>query len=244
MKISTTLFDFCEPIKKTSQNNNLNLNLESQLKEEPKSKSKNRRLNMVFICFLLASLLGISYFGYSQWQEKENLIARSQKSQVAGIRDEKTKNIIPGENFSFIMENKTPDGFAMTKKNVDSNLFDKKNILSTSFIVRKVKSEKELVSGIQILISEYDFKLDQGGFATFVKEKLGDDWTILSEEINLPGQIKISKITKKDKSQTYYTTATKNYYYIIQILTDTKNTPEYTEINQFTDQLLPSLHLN
>ena len=92
--------------------------------------------------------------------------------------------------------------------------------------------------------SEYDFKLDQNSFANFVKEKLGNDWSILAEDINLPGQVQISKITKKDKSQTYYTTATKNYYYIIQVLTDTKNSPEYQEINEFTEQLLPNLHLN
>lgn len=247
MKTSTAQFDFCEPIKKTqapSQADFSQFGPDYEQSELPKIKAKNRRLNLVFICFLLASLLGLSYFGYTQWQEKENLIALSRKPQVAGIVDEKVKNIIPGENFSLVMDSKTPTGFAMTKKNVDSNLFDQKNILSSSFIVRKTKNDKELVSGIQILSSQYDYKLDQGSFANSVKDKLGEDWTILAEDINLPGQVLVSKISKKDKSQTYYTAATKNYYYVIQILNDTKTDPEFAEISQFSDQLLPNLHLN
>ena len=143
------------------------------------------------------------------------------------------------------MDLKTPEGFAVTKKVVDSNFFEnKKGVLSSSFIARKVKDEKELVSGIQVLSSEYDFKLDQAGFANFVKEKLGEDWTILADDINLPGQVIVSKISKKDKTQTYFTTVTKNYYYIIQVLNDTKGISEFNEISQFSDQLLLNLHLN
>ena len=249
MKTSTAQFDFCEPIKKTTSfiqfNQGFTDTLESEKSEKPKYKSSGRRLNLVVICFLLASLIGISYFSYTQWKEKEFLIAQNQQAQVAGAQDEKVKNIVPGENFSLVMDLKTPEGFAVTKKVVDSNFFEnKKGVLSSSFIARKVKDEKELVSGIQVLSSEYDFKLDQAGFANFVKEKLGEDWTILADDINLPGQVIVSKISKKDKTQTYFTTVTKIYYYIIQVLNDTKGISEFNEISQFSDQLLLNLHLN
>jgi len=152
--------------------------------------------------------------------------------------------VVSGDNFSFVLDQKTPDDFAMTRNSIQSPFFDQKTVINSTFAQKTTTSSGENTAGIQIISSEYDSKLDQKTFAKKIKETLGEDWEILSEDINLPGQVLVSKIQKKDKSQTYYTTATRNYYYVIMLTIPSKNTPEYERINNFVENLLPNLNLN
>lgn len=235
-------YDFISPIQQLKGNKHQDYNnLEDFLTEnfdlqQKKVKRKNRVFNLVIITILFLSFGSLAVFGYWQWNG-----GKVSKSQVAGIQDTLVKNIVSGDNFSLILSEKAPDGFEMTKKNIQSPFFEQKNVVNSSFIKKTLSNSGEIVSGIEIITSEYDFKLDQKAFATKIKENLGNNWEILSEDITLPGQVLLSKIQKKDKSQSYYTTATKNYYYVISIY---QNKSEKAEINRFVENLLPSLNLN
>ena len=88
----------------------------------------------------------------------------TKKSQVAGIQDNLVKNIISGDNFSLVLNEKTPDGFEMTKKSTQSPFFEQKNVVNFSFVKKIPNSSSEFL-GIQIVTSEYDSKLDQKTFA-------------------------------------------------------------------------------
>lgn len=236
-------YDFISPIQQLKTNKNQDSgDLEDFLSEnfdrkQKYTKKKNRVFNLVIITILFLSLGSLVGFSYWQWNS-----GKTRKSEVAGIQDNSVKNIVSGDNFSLVLNEKTPDGFEMTKKNIQSLFFEQKNVVNSSFVKKISNSTGETTLGIEIITSEYDSKLDQKGFATKIKENLGNDWNILSEDINLPGQVLLSKIQKKDKSQSYYTTATKNYYYVISILT--QNKPEYAESNRFVESLLPNLNLN
>lgn len=236
-------YDFISPIQQLKSNKNQDSSdLENFLSEnfdrkQKQAKKKNRIFNLVIITILFLSLGGLVGFSYWQWNS-----GKMKKSEVAGIQDNLVKNIVSGDNFSLVLNEKTPDGFEMTKKSIQSPFFEQKNVVNSSFVKKIPSSNGETALGIEIITSEYDSKLDQKGFANKIRENLGNDWNILSEDINLPGQVLLSKIQKKDKSQSYYTTATKNYYYVISILT--QNKPEYAESNRFVESLLPSLNLN
>ena len=233
-------YDFVSPIqqiKNQKHSNNLEEFLDDDFTKQKIAKKKNRIFNLVIITILFLSLGGLA--GFSYWQT--NIGKNNKKSQVAGIQDNLVKNVISGDNFSLVLNEKTPDGFEMTKKSTQSPFFEQKNVVNSSF-VKKIPNSGDTVLGIQIITSEYDSKLDQKTFAGKTRENLGNDWEILSENINLPGEVLLSKIQKKDKSQSYYTTVTQNYYYVISILT--KNKPEYTETNRFVETLLPNLNLN
>lgn len=209
---------------------------------------KKRSLTEGVLWFLVAvlclSLGALGYISYGKYEEGRSISQQTAaQPQVAGVLEEMPKNIISGDNFSILTNQKTPEGFTLTKKEEKSSFLDKAS-LSSEFLVRKNKDGKELTSGLKISSVQFDNKLDKKGFDELVISKLGADFSLKSQDINLPNNIKLSKIESDQSNQVYYTAVTSNYYYVIQISQETSAFPEFEEINKFVESFLGGLYLN
>lgn len=199
----------------------------------------------MLITLLSAGVIGLSYFAYVQYKENQYLIAENQKkkSRVAGVNESWDLNVISGENFSIVLNQETPKGFILLSETKNWPFSkDQKSTISSFFYQTKLE-DKNLFSGIKINSLEYDNKYDRESFDQLVLEKLGKDWEIKSRDINIPNNIKLSKL-QNNNGKSYYVTVTSSYYYLIEIENQTSSYPEFKEVSQFVDKFLANLYLN
>lgn len=199
----------------------------------------------LLITLLSAGIVGLSYFAYLQYRENQRLIAenKAKVTQVAGINESSSLNIISGENFSILVNQDIPAGFILLNETKDWEFWDGQKSTLSSFFFQKNYDGKNLISGIKINSLEFDNKNDRETFDKIVLDKLGDGWVIKSQDIHIPNNIKLSKLENKE-GKAYYTTVTAGYYYVIQIENQTQPYPEFKEVSQFVDKFLANLYLN
>jgi hypothetical protein len=240
-------FNFTEPVK---ESDDLTSFLETKHQSTKSNVSQkqgggnNQAWVIIFILIFSLVVLG----GYSAFKnrENENQIKSLKNQTSTNMAEEARKNIITGDNFSLILNAPTPSNFNVKRQVAPSKFLDGKEAVQTSFIGINAKTGQDLISGIEVQISEYDNKMDKSLFEETVLAKLGDKYEIKSRDITLPKSLKVTQLQQKDKNldEVYYVTVTEDNYYIIKVYNQGARYPEFSAATKFTDSLLPNLYLN
>jgi hypothetical protein len=243
-------YDFLKPIQESDEFGNYVKKTEQNLKQRinpktPKTSHPNSYLwAVVFI--LMLSLIGLGTFSIVQKQKTDQELATLRNQKVAGANENlNVKNIIAADGFSLVMSQATPNQFKLTRQTEPFGFLPDKIAVKTSLLAKIPADGKDQISGIEVSVSEYDNKLDRQAFDQVVIEKLGKDYNLKSDDINIPNNFKISKIqAQASDGVAYYTAVTTANYYVIKIYTQTSKNNDLAEINRFTDSMLENLYLN
>jgi hypothetical protein len=242
-------FDFKQPIQRDKQFEEFVRTKEESLKRKlsPRKPSQDRHM-WALVSILMLSLIGLGVFALIQKQDNERQIAALKSKGVAGVNESVENpmaNIITAEGFSLVLKQPAPKGFQLDRRSSSFEYLANKTAVITSFLANQKVEGKEVISGIEVSVSEYDNKLDRKAFDKQVVEKLGPDFEIKSEDINIPNDFKLSKIQSKNPENiSYYTTVTSNNYYVIKVYNQTAKYSEFSEISRFTDSILETIYLN
>lgn len=210
------------------------------------NSQNNQSKSWILVFVLMMGIVSLGSYSLNQNKEK-NIQSTNIKNQgVAGVYEDKSQNIITGDSFSLVLTQKTPKGFDLQVKKSVANKITGKNSTVTSFLAKQNKGGQELQTGIEGWVNEYDNKMDKTIFEDFVLSKLGGEYEIKSRDINLPKDIKITKLESKNgnKDLVYYVTVTNENYYIFKLYNQTSKYPELNEQSRFTDTFLQGLYLN
>jgi hypothetical protein len=243
-----TNFNFTQPIIEAD---NLNQYLDEKekaikanLATAKKTHSNGRAWILVFV--LLLSLIALATYTLVKNRENENQIAALKNQTSTSTTDPSTQNIVTADNFSLVLNTPTPDNFTMDRKVITSPYLDNQTAVQVDFTGKNNKAGQDLISGIEVQVSEYDNKLDKTAFEQLVLSKLGDKYEIESTNISLPKNIMAAKIQQKDGNldDTYYVAVTQDNYYVIKLYNEASRYSEFDDVSSFTNTLLPNLYLN
>ena len=241
-------FNFAQPVKEAESLKQFLEEKENAVKaslsSENKIKKGSRAWILVFV--LMISLISLATYTLLKNRENERQIAVLKSQTTTTTPEGQSKNIVTADNFSLILPTTTPDNFALERKNISFTFLDNKNGVQVNFTGKNTKAGQELVSGIDIQISEFDNKMDKTTFVQQVLAKLGDKYELKLGDVTLPKDIKVSKIQPKDgtQDQIYYVTVTEDNYYVIKVYNQAQRYAEFENVSKFTESLLPSLYLN
>ena len=245
-------FNFNVPAPKTSEQLPVSDFLrikEGELKQRihsSKTSSAGGISLLIFVFFV--SLIGLGTYSILENKKNHEIIDTLKKEQrVAGV-SESQATILPvtGYGFSILPKQTPPEDFKKEKSLQNFPIFDSRQSVLSSFAAKITKDKKELKSGIEIYVAEYDNKNNRNTYDEAVLTKLGKDYEIKSKEISLPKGFQVSKIQNKQQNEgfSYYTTLTTENYYLIKIYNQLTEYPEYSSVSTFTDNILNNLYLN
>jgi hypothetical protein len=219
---------------------------EQTLKSKTKAQHPRQSHMWAIIFILMISLVSLGVLSLYQFRELQ--IEESRNRSVAGVNENaKVDNIISADGFSIRIDEQTPNSFQIDRKTGISSYNPNVPQVSTSIIATVEKGNQILKSGVTIDAVEYDNKNDRLAYTRVVQKVLGADYIISSENITIPKDIRVSKITKNNPSKTdptYYVAVTSNYYFVINVTNETSIDPEFVEVTRFTDRIIDNLYLN
>ncbi len=247
---SSSDFDFSKTLSARESFEDYVSKKENDLKQTLHTSQPNYRRgnkSWVIIFVLMLSLVGLGTYTLIQNKENEKQISSLKNQSVAGAQDvNSAQNIISAEGFSLVLNQATPSNFALGRKSGSFEIIPEKQAVTTSLLTNNTKAGQTLQSGLEVSTTEYDNKLDKEAYENLIVSKLGDQFEIKSRDINLPKEIKVTKIQSKDNSEdiVYYATVTEDSYYLIKIYNQASRYPEFDDSTRFTENLLSALYLN
>jgi len=199
----------------------------------------------LLVSILMLSIIGLGVFTLYQSQTTEKQIAALKNQQVAGVSEDDGRVIIGAEGFSLVLKSTPPDSFKIDRRTIPFEFIPNKIASATRYVSRINRDNRELISGIEVVVSEYDNKLTTEDFNKTVVEKLGAGWVVQETNVTLPRGIKLTKYTNQNvQSDQIYTALTADNYYLIKVYNQTTRYPDLAEISRFSDSILDSLYLN
>lgn len=225
-------------------------------KAQPSQKSNQNGASwsLLAVVFLVFCLVGLGLYSVATIKEKETEIsqARDQAGQVAGVNEDKEDTSsrikpISAEGFSIAPAKVSPtQDFKQSSTNQDSPFLEDRSSTVTKYLATIQNDGKELKSGIEIYVTEYDNRHSQAEFDQLVATSLGSDYEVISSRDIQVQDHKLTKIKKSPDTEkiNYYTTVTTDNYYVIKIYKETEGLDKYEEINNFTNSILDNLYLN
>jgi hypothetical protein len=219
---------------------------EEHLKQKIGRQEPQNRHLWAIVSFLMLSLVALGIFTLLQKQDSDRQIAALQKGSVAGVNDrsEFDKNIITAEAFSIVTNQPIPSSYKLERQMVSSPYLEGKPAVVSRFQATVQKEGKDLVSGLEAWVTEYDNKLDRSSFTEQVATKLGGDYQVQSQDVVLPKDIKVTRIATSNPSLAYYVAVTSDNYYVFKISNQTAQYSDLADLSRFTENLLESLYLN
>ncbi len=239
--------DFKQAVE--AQNSNFDSflnNQEEALKYKLESKP-NPASNQLWllVSVLMLSVIGLGVFTLYQKQNTEKQIAALKNQQVAGVKESDDKVIIGADGFSLVLKTPAPDAFKLDRRSVPFEFIPNKIASATRYVARINRDNRELISGLEIVVSEYDNKLTSEDYNKTVIQKLGSGWVQQETSITLPKDIKLTKYSNPNvQSDEIYTALTADNYYLIKVYNQTVRYPDLAEISRFSDGILDYLYLN
>jgi hypothetical protein len=224
---------------------------ESEIRDRLKQEHGRSKIrNWGILGVLTVCLIGLGVYSFSEISNNEVQLsqARNQIQQIAGMVDDTpSENQIPaitGDWFSIAPKTVPPREFIKSSETIDFEYLDGKKAKTTAFVanIKEDNLEKQLKTGIEVQVVEFDNKYNSKQFSDLVLEKLGEDFNIESRDINIPKNFKLTKISNSDEE--FYTAVTEDNYYLIKLFRETKNIEKYENLNNFTDSILENLYLN
>lgn len=238
--------DFQQPLDNDKYFQEYLKSKEQSLKSKTKTEHPKQSHMWAVIFVLMLSLVSLGVLSLYQYRELQ--IEQSRTSGVAGISESgRVDNIISADGFSLKMDESTPSSFKIEREASTSRFNPDVPQVTTSIIATLEKGNQDIRSGITVNAAEYDNKMDRVSYAKQVQKSLGPDYITSSENISIPKDVKISKITKNNPSPvdpTYYVAVTSNYYFVINVTNETAPDSEFVEITRFTDKMINSIYLN
>jgi hypothetical protein len=221
-------------------------NQEDALKYKLESKPSPASNQLwLLVSILMLSVIGLGVFTLYQKQNTEKQIAALKNQQVAGVSENDSKVIIGADGFSLVLKNNAPESFKIDRRTVPFEFIPNKIASATRFVARINRDNRELISGIEVVVSEYDNKLTIDDFNKTVVQKLGSGWVVQETNITLPKDIKLTKYTNPNvQTDEIYTALTADNYYLIKVYNQTTRYPDLAEISRFSDSILDYLYLN
>jgi len=241
-------FNFQDPLGNVNSNKDFSSYAKNkaeniQAKIDSKTTGTNSIWLLVFV--LIISFASLSVFSFTQIQRKNQEIAMYERGEVAGISDGAVKNIIAGQDFSLVLDIKTPKGFNLDITQSNSPYLENQKTTQSTFINIIEKDGVDLISGVEILTTQNDGNLDLKKFGETVSNKLGDDYTLSESIIELSNNRTALKIdSSKIDGIAHYVSVTQENYYVIKVYNQTTKHPDLVEYSRFSDIILSSLYLN
>jgi hypothetical protein len=210
---------------------------------------KQRRIlvtrNWLIVAILCLSFSALGFYSYKTIEnDRSKLQLAKQQQTVAGINDGKelTAKPVTGEGFSLLIKKNPPKEFVKTTSFVDSQLWTGRKASNTIYEATVQDKSVTKKTGFQLEVLEYDNRYDLVTFADFINTNLKAE--IISRDISIPKDVKLTKIQIKNSKEVYYTTATTENYYILKTYQETENSQDYQEINKYFEEILNNLYLN
>jgi hypothetical protein len=220
---------------------------EATLRKKNKASRPQSTHMWALVFVLMVSLVGLGITALLQYRETQVLLA--QYSDVAGVSDvQEIRNTITAEGFSIVLDEETPEGYVVTRSTGESDFVEGVTSVTTSFLAELENDQGDTVlSGIEVEVIEYDNRLNQSDFAESVVEELGENYSIVAGEIELPKDFAASIIRNTSDTTDgidYHTAVTSSNYYVIKVYTQSSPFPELVTYTRFSDSLLGNLYLN
>ena len=218
-------------------------NLRKKLYKE--SKVQNKRA-WVLVVVLGVCLIGLGSYTLSTINNTQD-ISSSDTGSVAGVisNNQSAGQIVTGYGFSIVPDSAVPSEFVRSRESVDFEPITDRTALQTSFLVSNTDDNNLKQTGIQVQAIEYDNQFNKEGFTNQILDFLGEDFSLESSDINIPKEVKLSKISAKDESGiSYYTTVTNDYYYLIKAYDQNQGVVGFEQVNSFNENILSWIYLN
>lgn len=214
-----------------------------QHQEEVQKQIGPNRSRIEPLAWLLVIILSVSTVSLSYWIYEDS--RNSSRNSAATLTFTKpTENVLSGDNFSLLLDEKTPIAFETRDQISDAKLFPTSSRTTTILATKKI-NDKEAKSGIEVTSWEYDFRQDLESFTKSIASSLGSNYNISGERTRIPKDLELIQIkNSKDANETYYIGLTRNYYYVIRLRDELKNDPESNNLTRFTSSLVPNIYLN
>ena len=244
---ANTDIDFQQAVE--AQNSSFDSFLKNQEKDlknkmQPEIRQSSNQL-WLLVSVLMLSIIGLGVFTLFQKQNSEKQIAQLKNQSVAGVQETNGNVIIGAEGFSLVLKSPAPQAFKLDRRTVPFEFIPNKTASASRFVARINRDSKELVSGVEIVVSEYDNKLNLEDYNKSVVSKLGSEWTVKDTLATLPKSIKLTKyISSINPNDEIYTALTADNYYLIKIYNQTTKYADLAELSRFTDGILDTLYLN
>jgi len=225
---------------------NKKLELEEKIHSHPRSSSSTV---WVLVLILILTLIALGTFTLSQIrQSNQEISSLRQKNSVAGEMDQASYGFSPisGYGFTILPAEETPEGFELSRKTENSTVFETRSAVFSSYINEKLIGGRKIRSGIEVEVLEYDNQYNQEQFSDLFAKKIGTGFKLVSNEISIPRNFKISRIDPVDKNvgYSYYTAVTTDNYYIIKYYNQSSDISELKNLTRFTENLISWLYLN
>lgn len=213
------------------------------------SAGRRHSFSWLVIVFLLLSLGGLGVFTLTEINKNNLTIDELKRStQIAGVSDQQAFNYPPisGYGFTILPQSPTPENFSLERKTTNFQFLNNRQAVLTSLLRQELKEGNKFKSGIEIEVLEYDNKLNQKEYSELIKQGLGENFQIVSEDITIAKNFKLTKIQNQTdpNSAVFYTTLTTDNYYLIRIYNQLQAFPEFESTAKFTSNLLEWLYLN
>ncbi|MEM1311899.1 MAG: hypothetical protein AAGF07_00340 [Patescibacteria group bacterium] len=240
-------FNFTEPVNESKSMNEFLEAKKNSVRRSLKNNQNKTNYAWIVVFILLLSLFFLAGYSYYRNLESEKQIdSLKTQTNTQQLNQDDVQNIVTGDNFSLVLNRPTPANFRLERNVTESQFLEDLTTVKTNFTSSNVKDGQELISGIEVQISEYDNKLDKSLFEETVLTKLDTGYEIVTRDVILPKNTKVTQIQRKDmtEDEVYYITVTEDNYYIIKVYNQAARYPEFEETTEFTESLLPSLYLN
>lgn len=220
--------------------------LEEKINYNPRRSTSSA---WILVFLLMLTLVGLGTFTLTQLRQNNQEISNlKQKNAVAGSTDENSYNYPPisGYAFTILPGEAVPAGYNLTRKTEQSTIFKDRTAVFSSYINESLNSGRKIKSGIEVEVLEYDNKYNQQQFSDLIATTLGNNFKLVSNDIIIPRNFKISRIDSQDKNigYNYYVAVTNDNYYIIKIFNQSIGISDLKDVNRFTDNILGWLYLN
>lgn len=246
--ITMSSVNFKQPLEDDSHFQDYLKSKEETIQKKDKAKRPQSTHMWALVFVLMVSLVGLGITALLQYQRSQTILAQFESSSVAGVSERTdVQNIITAEGFSIILDQPTPEGYELDRSSGPSEYLTELDSVTSSLLAQFDQDEANIISGIEVEVTEYDNALNKTEFADLVLSQLGEDYSKMAGEVEIPKNFSLTHL--KNTSETtdgidYYTAVTSNNYYVIKLYTQTSPFPEYITYTRFSDDLLSGLYLN